>query len=70
MGVTYNDPLVESHMRHEHMWGRRSSKGHLGLLTFWLKFFERWSVIYFMGHGHNDPWVNLHISPKQVWGQI
>ena len=37
MGVGHIDPWVESHTRHQHTWGQRSSKGHLGLLTFWLK---------------------------------
>ena len=29
MGVGHNDPCVEWHMRHQHMLGQRSSKGHL-----------------------------------------
>ena len=40
MEVGHNDPWVESHMGHQHMWGQRSSNGHLGLLTFWLKFLK------------------------------
>ena len=40
MGVGHNDPWVELHMGHQHMWGLRSSKGHLGLLTFWRKFLK------------------------------
>ena len=28
MGVGHNDPWVDSHMGHQHMWGQRSSKGH------------------------------------------
>ena len=61
MGVGHNDSWVELHMRHEHMRGQRSSKCHLGLLTFWLKFLKMVSI--FMGLGHYDPWVDLHISP-------
>ena len=26
-----------------------------------------WSI--FMGLGHNDPWVESHIRPQQMWGQ-
>ena len=64
MGVGHNDPWEELHMEHQYMCGQRSSKGHLGLLTFWFKFFVKWSVMYFfMGLGHNDPWVDSHISP-------
>ena len=62
MGVGHNDPWVEMHMKHQLVWGQRSSKGHLGLLTFWFKFLKKWSVI-FMGLGHIDPWVGSHISP-------
>ena len=38
------------HMRHQHMWGQRSSKGHLGLLTFWLKFIIEISLSSPIGH--------------------
>ena len=34
------------------MWGQRSSKGHLGLLTFWLKFLKNGHECIFMGLGH------------------
>ena len=40
MGAGHNDPWVELHMRHQYMWGQRSSKGHLVLLTLWLKFLK------------------------------
>ena len=56
---------IESHMGHQHVWGQRSFKGHLGLLTFWLKFLKKWSVMSFMGLGHNDPWVDRHIHSNR-----
>ena len=52
------------------MWDQRSSKGHLGLLTFRLKFLKKMVSNVFSWDLDNDPWVNSHISPLQVWGQI
>ena len=50
-------------------------KGHLGSMTFGSSFFCKkghcihilWCI--FMGFGHNDPWVESHIWPQQMWGQ-
>ena len=28
MGGGHNDPWLKSHMKHQHMWGQGSSKGH------------------------------------------
>ena len=72
MGLGHNDPLVESHMWPQQMWGQRSSRGQWPL---WFMFFAKkghcihilWCI--FMGLGHNDPWVESHIRPQQMWGQ-
>ena len=46
MRVGHNDPWVKLHMKHQHMWSQRSSKGHSGLLTFWLKFLKMVSNVF------------------------
>ena len=61
MGVGHNDHWVESHMRHQHWRGQRSSKGQLGLSTTWLKSLRNGQYCILMGLGHNDPWVGLHV---------
>ena len=55
-------------------WGQRSSWGHLGSLTFQLKFMKNGHCIHIlwcicMGLGHNDAWVESHMWPRQKWGQ-
>ena len=40
------------------MWGQRSSKGHLGLLTFWLRFLKVVSNVFSWDLDINDPWVD------------
>ena len=75
MGVGHSDPWVELHMWPQWMWAQKSSKGHLGSLTFLLKFFVKnghcihilWCI--FMGLWNNDTWLESQIWPQQKWGQ-
>ena len=74
MGLGHNDPWVESHMWPQQL-NRCGVKGHLGVNDLWFKFFCKkghcihilWCI--FMGLGHNDPWVESHMRPQQMWGQ-
>ena len=73
MGLGHNDPWVESHMWPQQMWGQRSPRGQWPLL----QVFEKkghcihilWCIFMELGLGHNDPWVESHIRPQQMWGQ-
>ena len=70
MGLGHNDPLVESHIRPQKMWGQRSSRGQWPLVQVFAKTVTvsiLWCI--FMGLGHNDPLVESHIRPQQMWGQ-
>ena len=58
------------------MWPQHMGvKGHLGVNDLWFKFFSKkchcihtlWCI--FMGLGHNDPRVESHVRPQQMWGQ-
>ena len=49
-------------------------KSHLGVNDLWFKFLQKGHCIHilwciFMGHGHNDPWVESHMWPQKMWGQ-
>ena len=50
------------------------SKVTYGSMTFVSSFCKKGHCIHllwciFMGLGHNDPWVESHIRPQQMWGQ-